>query len=259
MTSTSVPVLRDLPDAELAAMYGTADDGTCRALVAEMNRRDRADRARARRAAIRSEWADMTMALYLQAEAECRGNLVSRAGATAGVADGFALWSGRRSVAMKYATPELIEFWEKHGRVTATEYAAAVALASRNARDDSASEITEDTATTEVTEDEQHEEHAEVASIDGRGGLGADDAGTVRRGRRAGAGQPVRGLARHGRPGPAGRAVRRGHGGLNDAYTGARGRRNLDRSRPPRRQHRARGTASVGRYTDRAPRVAGYL
>ncbi|MGA2830828.1 MAG: hypothetical protein ABSF03_32485 [Streptosporangiaceae bacterium] len=29
MTSISVPVLRDLPDAELAAMYGTADDGTC--------------------------------------------------------------------------------------------------------------------------------------------------------------------------------------------------------------------------------------
>ena len=83
MNFTTCPDLRTITDADLEAMLGTdADTDTLVALVAEMDRRERAARKaareRARRAAIRAEWELYQHAQYLAADAVCRGNLLRK-------------------------------------------------------------------------------------------------------------------------------------------------------------------------------------
>lgn len=138
MNFTTAPDLQTITDADLEALLGSIeDDDTIVALIAEMDRRERAarkaERERARRAAIRAEWELYQHAQYLAADAECRGNLLSKAGIKAGVTE-QSLWTGRESTARKYASEELNEYWDANPRLTVTEYAKQRAAANRIAR-----------------------------------------------------------------------------------------------------------------------------
>src|ERR1700677_554784 len=135
MHLTTVPDLRSLSDDELAERFAVAGEAETAAILAECNRRDRLQRQRDRRAAVRDEWAIVQHAQYLAADALCRGSLLSKAGRAAGVSES-SLWTGRRDVAMKYASEELRDFWAVNPRMTVTEYAAQLAEAARIARDE---------------------------------------------------------------------------------------------------------------------------
>lgn len=112
------------------------------AVIAEMDRRDReartaqerAEAARVRRAAVRDEWEMYQHADYLAADAECRGNLLSKAGLAADVSE-YSLWTGREDVARKYASEELNEYWDKHPRFTIGEFAKQRAADTIEARE----------------------------------------------------------------------------------------------------------------------------
>jgi hypothetical protein len=90
-TEAIAPDLRTLSDEELAALYGAGDDDLSAAVLAECARRDRADKARDKRRAVSAEWYDAMFAQYMQAEDACRGNLLSAAGLSAGIADPVSL------------------------------------------------------------------------------------------------------------------------------------------------------------------------
>jgi hypothetical protein len=62
---------------------------------------------------------------YVQAEAATNGHMLSPAGRAAGI-DPHSLFSGPRARAEKYASPELKEFWDQHGRLTYTEFRGQV-------------------------------------------------------------------------------------------------------------------------------------
>lgn len=121
--------LTELTDDQLAGVaaeaFRTGDTATQDAVEHEADRRDRRDanarRSRERWAAVRQAWTLWTENQVAQAEAACRGNLLSKAGRAAGV-DPWSLWSGRSSVAVRYASEELLEFWAVSPRVTVTEY-----------------------------------------------------------------------------------------------------------------------------------------
>lgn len=135
--TTTAPDIRDLTDDELAERFAVAEGDGLAALIAEAARRDRrAEQSRKDRewwARVHAEWYDMAYAQYLQADAECRGNLLSRAAIREGVADEISLWSGPRARAMRLASEELRDFWEKYPRVTVSEYAYAAARPGRGA------------------------------------------------------------------------------------------------------------------------------
>ena len=60
---------------------------------------------------------------YLAAVEATAGVLVNKDGIARGI-DGYDLLSGNTAYAMKYASEELIEFWNKHPRMTQAEYEA---------------------------------------------------------------------------------------------------------------------------------------
>jgi hypothetical protein len=127
MLSTRDDDLRSLSDDDLAVRFATAGEDARAALLAEAARRDRRD-AQSRRdrqwwKETEEEWILMTHAHFLAAEAECRGNLLSREGIAAGVSDWPGLWQGPASRAMRYASEELREFWETTPRMTISQFA----------------------------------------------------------------------------------------------------------------------------------------
>jgi hypothetical protein len=137
--------LREVTDADLEALFGTIeDDSEIIALCAEMDRRERAARKaareRARREQIRSEYLIAQHAAYLAAAAACRGTLVSKAGASK-ITDEHALWAGRESVARKYASEELCEWWDANGRLTIGEFTRQRSREARIAREEYRAEI----------------------------------------------------------------------------------------------------------------------
>lgn len=145
MNTITAPDLRNLTDDEVLARYeASVDNDEIAAMVAEMDRRDRAARCarreRERREAIRAEYAIVQHAAYLAADAECRGNLVSKAG-QAKVTDEHALWTGRESVARKYASEELCEWWDANGRLTIGEFTRQRARENRIAREEYRAEV----------------------------------------------------------------------------------------------------------------------
>ena len=143
MTVATLDV-RAMPDEALLSLY-RSDERAAAAALAEAARRDRTDRAAASRAALRAEWYDAAYQQFLMAEAVTRGNLLSREGLAAGIADPFSLWHGRADVAMKYASEELRDLWAVSPRITITDYERQRAAAARAARDD-----------TDITTDEGH-------------------------------------------------------------------------------------------------------
>lgn len=111
--------LRTLTDDQVAALY--VDEATRKVALRELTRRDRSAKDAARWAAIREEWFLGAHAQYLAAEAQTRGNLLSREGIAAGI-DPWSLWSGSYQVIAKYASEELRNFWDDNQRITVAQY-----------------------------------------------------------------------------------------------------------------------------------------
>ena len=220
--STMTAELRALPDDALCGAYRSADDRAGRRILAEAARRDQADRHARLRAAVRAEWYDAMFAQYLAAEAECRGNLLSREGLREGIADPISLWTGPRDRAMKLASEELRDYWLIHPRMTVTEYLRQRSMGGRIARAE-AREARFSTDHEGVTTDERHlyrdhgtqrREGPELAGDDAgpfrhvpaaREASQAGTCGTVQRGGRCAGHLTAREGA--GRTGGAGRAV----------------------------------------------------
>lgn len=128
--------LRSLTLDQLAGGFATADDDQRRAIRAECERRDRADRARRKRRAdpVTAEWRDAAHAQMLAAETATNGVLLNRRGIAAGI-DPWTLWSGPATRATAYASYELAEFWESSARLTVGEYRRQVSAARRDQED----------------------------------------------------------------------------------------------------------------------------
>lgn len=62
---------------------------------------------------------------YADAESETGGVLVNAAGRARGI-DGKSLFGGQESVARKYASRELLDYWQTHGRVTVDDFKAGL-------------------------------------------------------------------------------------------------------------------------------------
>jgi hypothetical protein len=136
-------LLRRASDEDLAEHYRrvshghTAKDERAKAQVLhEMDRRDQADKARREREAERGrrrEAVQSTRAAerqereaaveneFVRAEGVTRGNLVNAKGRARGV-DPRRLFTGRESEARRYASEELLEYWQTHHRPTAASF-----------------------------------------------------------------------------------------------------------------------------------------
>lgn len=76
-----------------------------------------------REAMRRREYAELTALRLLEAEDACRGYLLTKEGAAAGI-DPVSLFSGPEARARKYASEELLRWWESNPRSTYAEYRA---------------------------------------------------------------------------------------------------------------------------------------
>lgn len=120
---------REMSDEELARQFHEGDEAAQAAALREAWRRDQraAQRAtqhatdRGRWSRVKDEWLDWAHSQYLAAEAECRGNLLNRAGIAAGISP-WSLWSGPASGPARYASEELRNFWATNPRVTVSEF-----------------------------------------------------------------------------------------------------------------------------------------
>lgn len=117
-------------DAELTAycIRRASNPWAMDALEEELTRRDtlraaerkiaeRKRRVRNRSLAERMEYQDVVEAMYLAADAACRGVLVNNRARAAGI-DGRWLFSGPEAYARKHASRELLDWWESHPRLT---------------------------------------------------------------------------------------------------------------------------------------------
>ena len=138
-------LLEDLSDVRIAAAlnrYCNArahDERVLRLVMGEMARRDRLfaeqaaararvlaaqadeERALSRKDQIREDYRLYVEAAYVAAERDCRGVLLNRRG-IASVGHPRELFSGPKRRAYAYASEELRNWWEEHGRLTFTEY-----------------------------------------------------------------------------------------------------------------------------------------
>lgn len=74
---------------------------------------------------IRDQWLADVEVLYLEGEKTTRGHLLNKRGRAAGI-DARTLFYGPEVRVKAYASPELVEFFAQHGRLTYREYEAAV-------------------------------------------------------------------------------------------------------------------------------------
>jgi hypothetical protein len=79
--------------------------------------RERGERARRRRQDAEQEYRDEVYRQWLAAEAATNGCMLNRAGQRGGI-DERSLFTGPESRVRKYASPELIEWFESHPRPT---------------------------------------------------------------------------------------------------------------------------------------------
>lgn len=117
---------REMSEAELLRhLEANHDDHRARIIVRELDRREERDKRRARKASDRAgRQEEHTLAVetaYVAAETETRGHMLSRAGRAAGV-NPRSLWTGPEARARRYASEELRAYWDKHGRLTKTEW-----------------------------------------------------------------------------------------------------------------------------------------
>lgn len=123
--------LRSASDEQLGDYFGAhgddtpADNKARDQAIYEMNRRDKVRERRAatvtrrqeRRASRRHERAEAVQTAWLAAEAGTNGYMLNRRGLEAGI-DERSLFTGPESRARKYASEELLEWWETHPRPT---------------------------------------------------------------------------------------------------------------------------------------------
>lgn len=126
--------LRALTDDELAGIYQRWNRRpfVADAVLREAERRDRVDekarrkaarleRRRAKEDALRSAYQDWVETSYRAAEEHTRGNLLNKLGKAQGV-DPYSLFSGQGARARKYASEELLAYWETNPRITYAEF-----------------------------------------------------------------------------------------------------------------------------------------
>lgn len=70
---------------------------------------------------VRAEYEDLKLSAYLAADEATRGRMLNKRGERAGI-DSYSLFSGPEVRAHAYASPELIEWWQAHPRVTFAEF-----------------------------------------------------------------------------------------------------------------------------------------
>jgi hypothetical protein len=86
----------------------------------------RRERARQRRRAAEQEYRDEVYRQWLAAEAATKGYLLSRAGQRRGI-DERSLFTGPESRVLKYASAELIEWFQSHPRPTRVSWFGSAA------------------------------------------------------------------------------------------------------------------------------------
>jgi hypothetical protein len=130
--------LRSATDAELAdyfAAHGAdtpADDKARNQVLYELQRRDTRDerkvaaeeRRRARYSARRAERSEALEREWAAAEQATKGNMLNRRGREAGINE-RTLFTGTEARARKYASEELLNYWEHHPRPTAAYFEGA--------------------------------------------------------------------------------------------------------------------------------------
>jgi hypothetical protein len=119
-------VLRAMSETQLVAhLENVNDDKAAAQIMRELDRRERADQSTERRkstaAASREEHHLAVHAAYLDAERETRGHMLNAKGRAAGV-DPRTLWTGTERRAYAYASEELRNYWDHHGRLTGAEW-----------------------------------------------------------------------------------------------------------------------------------------
>lgn len=127
--------LRSLSEAELEreldqymGYYEVRERGAHQ-IMAEIDRRDmsekraaaRKQRAKTRRDQRADEWRDEVYRQWFHAEAETKGVMLNKAGLRAGINERD-LFTGPESKVEKYASPELIEYFESHPRPTRASF-----------------------------------------------------------------------------------------------------------------------------------------
>lgn len=70
---------------------------------------------------VRADYEDVREAAYMRAEEATNGALLNARGRAAGI-DPASLFMGPARRAYAYASPELVEHWEQHPRVTYAEF-----------------------------------------------------------------------------------------------------------------------------------------
>ncbi|TDL43859.1 hypothetical protein [Microbacterium oleivorans] len=70
---------------------------------------------------VREEYEEVRIAAYMRAEEATNGKLLNSRGRAAGIDPG-SLFMGNDTRARAYASPELLEHWETHPRVTYADY-----------------------------------------------------------------------------------------------------------------------------------------
>lgn len=70
---------------------------------------------------MREDWQDYVAVQYDKALEDCCGVLVNKLGLSEGI-QSESLFTGHLSRAKKYASEELIQWWEEHPRMTMTDY-----------------------------------------------------------------------------------------------------------------------------------------
>lgn len=128
--------LRGLDDAGLQALYAGGSDADRAAVLAELDRQDKArarQRQRASMRAVSTEWAEASHAQFIDASRVCAGRLLSRRAKCE--AEWPALWTGPEWLARKLASEELNNYWDEHPRLTQGEWERQRKEAARMAAD----------------------------------------------------------------------------------------------------------------------------
>lgn len=114
--------------AHLNAALARDDQRTAKRYERELDRRDRADAAKARRGErardVEGEWQDIRHAQYLAAEDATNGYLWSKDAGRRGMdqrADGW-LWEVNEATARRWASEDLTRYWDQHGRLSKAEW-----------------------------------------------------------------------------------------------------------------------------------------
>lgn len=73
---------------------------------------------------MRDEFELYREAMFARAHEDCRGELLNRTGQRAGI-DPYSLFIGPEARALRYASPELRDWWTRNPRVTVAEFERA--------------------------------------------------------------------------------------------------------------------------------------